>query len=861
MLADSENEAENLGGAFRGTALAETNAQGGTNAHALSLAETKAHAASPNWMPVPMYMHNKAPATEDANVSGNAISEALGNDLLGDSLEPTHKGVGKKDLPGHHDHAEHHGHVALLYFIVDLMAGALILYFLERMLPNLPYTCALFMVGCISGVSHFAGWASHVWPTWYLTVQMWQTINPHMLFFGFLPTLIFGEAMRLNGQLVQQCIWQILLLACPGVLIGTFLTAAFAVYILPYGWDWPIALVFGSTLSATDPVAVVALFNTLGVSPRLTMLISGESLLNDGTAMAIFALMLKVVLGAQVTPWGVATFFTHMIVTSCLWGIFLGAVAVFFIGLCSEEKRPSDLMLQIICTICVSYLAFFVAESELSTSGVLAVVACGYIISVNAWPRFVSREAVKTVWEAIEFIGNTVIFFLAGLLFVHNVLNRTEYIGISDVFWLFILYIGITVIRGIMLLALLPFLNVAGIQISRKEALVMLWSGLRGAVGLAMAIIVDNEPEVPTQTGSRIMFHIGGLAALTTLINATTTAPLLRWLDLTKTTEMKERCLSTIAHDISVDISRKFEEKMAGHDDLRCHGANEDLVRAMVPALKDASIASIDSSASMSRQGSWHPLPSHLSQTQKDAYTASLTRIYRDIFLQVVKTHYWEAIEKCMVPKCGLTSRFLLESVDEALDHTWGSLNDWILLEQKLDLKAVNAPPSFLSRLVDTWPFSLSSDLRGMYSQERSVERIVNSALTFMESHTRAQKEVPHLFLGTASQGASNDALDEIASQAVIQESAAQFHRVVEVLNILPTTSVEVSKSKMFAREMLMLQTDRLEYMQQKGFLTDMEVQGLQSEVHAAIRKLLHTRHADWLAMKKAVGTHPHGLE
>merc|ERR1719486_1560382 len=98
-------------------------------------------------------------------------------------------------------------------------------------------------------------------------------------------------------------------------------------------------------------------------------------------------------------------------------------------------------------------------------------------------------------------------------------------------------------IRGIMLLILLPALNAAGARISKKEAIVMLWSGLRGAVALAMAIIVDREPDVPTQTGSRMMFHIGGLAALTTLVNATTTAPLLRWLDLTKTTEMKERCL------------------------------------------------------------------------------------------------------------------------------------------------------------------------------------------------------------------------------------------------------------------------------------------------------------------------------
>merc|ERR1719428_1078469 len=137
--------------------------------------------------------------------------------------------------------------------------------------------------------------------------------------------------------MVSECVWQILILACPGVLLGTVMTATFAVYVLPYGWDWPIALVFGSILSATDPVAVVALFNTLGVSPQLTMLISGESLLNDGTAMAVFALMLKVVLGAQVDAWSIGVFFAHMTLTSTLWGIVLGIVVVFFVGLCADE--------------------------------------------------------------------------------------------------------------------------------------------------------------------------------------------------------------------------------------------------------------------------------------------------------------------------------------------------------------------------------------------------------------------------------------------------------------------------------------------------------------------------------------------
>merc|ERR1719443_2717063 len=104
--------------------------------------------------------------------------------------------------------------------------------------------------------------------------------------------------------------------------------AYFSVHFLPYGWDWPISLVFGSILSATDPVAVVALFNKLGVSPRLTMLISGESLLNDGTAMVVFSLMLKVTLGATIDVASVTSFFLNMTISSFLIGGFLGGLAV-----------------------------------------------------------------------------------------------------------------------------------------------------------------------------------------------------------------------------------------------------------------------------------------------------------------------------------------------------------------------------------------------------------------------------------------------------------------------------------------------------------------------------------------------------
>ena len=89
--------------------------------------------------------------------------------------------------------------------------------------------------------------------------------------------------LSLQAKKLPQC----LTLAVPGVIFGCVAMAAFVKLALGYGWNWHLSLTLGSILAATDPVAVVALLNSLGASPSLTMLVTGESLLNDGTAMVL----------------------------------------------------------------------------------------------------------------------------------------------------------------------------------------------------------------------------------------------------------------------------------------------------------------------------------------------------------------------------------------------------------------------------------------------------------------------------------------------------------------------------------------------------------------------------------------------
>ena len=124
-------------------------------------------------------------------------------------------------------------------------------------------------------------------------MEMWINIDPHLLLYTFLPALLFGDAMAIDTHLLTRKLKEILILASVGVIIGTVLTASVTKYILPYDFSWILCLLMGSILAATDPVAVVGLLKELGAPPTLTMVIAGESMFNDGTAIVVFNLFLS----------------------------------------------------------------------------------------------------------------------------------------------------------------------------------------------------------------------------------------------------------------------------------------------------------------------------------------------------------------------------------------------------------------------------------------------------------------------------------------------------------------------------------------------------------------------------------------
>ena len=171
---------------------------------------------------------------------------------------------------------------------------------------------------------------------------------------------------------------------------------------------------FGSIISATDPVAVVALLKELGASKKLATLIEGESLLNDGTAMVAFTVFLEMAKGKKMTAGDIIVMFLKL-----AGGAVALALAFAIVTDIWQRHIYNDYILETSLVICACYMLFFTAEAqEVKFSGILAMVVFGiwmawegrYTISAE------SHHAHHHIWGYIGFIAETLIFFLAGII-------------------------------------------------------------------------------------------------------------------------------------------------------------------------------------------------------------------------------------------------------------------------------------------------------------------------------------------------------------------------------------------------------------------------------------------------------------
>jgi CPA1 family monovalent cation:H+ antiporter len=373
---------------------------------------------------------------------------------------------------------------------------------------KVPYTVALVVAGLLLG-------SARVFDPPRLTKEL--------LYAVFLPGLIFEAAFALELEHFRKNKLGILSLAIPGLLVAIGVTTAILVptaNALHFVSDFTFGtgLVFAALIAATDPIAVVGLFKSLGAPHRLRVLIEGESLLNDGTAIVIFTLVAQVVIsGHGWSPSTAAIDFARVVGMGALIGTVVGySISVVI-------HKIDDAMIEITLTTIAAYGSFVAAE-HFHFSGVIATVVAGMFCGNHAKRTGMSsstRIAVGVFWEYLAFALNSIVFLLIGF----EVRVPTLFAA-----WMPIVaaYLAVTVGRAVVIAVVSMFLRATRERLPKYWALVLTWGGLRG--GLSMVLVLGLPPTMPHR--ELVVTMTFGVVILSILIQGPTMGLLLRRLGL-----------------------------------------------------------------------------------------------------------------------------------------------------------------------------------------------------------------------------------------------------------------------------------------------------------------------------------------
>jgi len=415
-----------------------------------------------------------------------------------------------------------------IILIIEVVIGLLLISSLVGIVTErlrVPYTAGLVVIGLVLA----------------LIGQREINVSPE-LFLGLLvPPLIFEAAFQVKARDLLKDIAPILSLAIPGVLLTTFLVGG----VLYWGTDFSLttALLFGSLIAATDPVAVVALFRSLGVPHRLQLLLEGESLFNDGTAIVLFNMMVTIAVTGYFNLGESVLNFVVVSGGGLIIGLLLGLLISLAISIIDNSLIETTL------TTVLAFGSYVIAE-QFHVSGVLAVVAAG-IVSGNLGPRRMTpttRILVYNFWEYAAFLANSFVFLLIGLQIDLNIL-------ITD--WRAVLWaiLAVLVARA----ASIYGLSWIGPGIPRRYKHVLYWGGLRGAISLALAL---SLPASLGEQGTVIKSMAFGVVLFTLLVQGLSMKPFIHRMGLIKKDPAQEEYEKLNARLVMARTAQKELETM-----------------------------------------------------------------------------------------------------------------------------------------------------------------------------------------------------------------------------------------------------------------------------------------------------------
>ena len=353
---------------------------------------------------------------------------------------------------------------------IGLLLLACVVAIVSKMVTHLPYTIFLTLVGLLIGV---LGIGPEIEKTGF---------GYHLIFFVFLPPLLFQGAFHMNLNSLLEQFWPIVCLAVPGVIVSTLLVGGLV------GWlggisSMMVAILFGALISPTDPVSVLSLFKEVGAPEDLKTILEGESLFNDATGVVLFTILLKALLSGQEFGFGQAA---YEFVKVSVGGLLLGAVLGWIVF--KIMRHIEDHLLENALCLVLAYGSFWLAE-VMHLSGVIGTVMAGLMIG-NYGRRLSMSEkttnTVETFFESIGFLINSLLFVLIGLELREvppNIMWMTVFVAIA----------AMLIARAAVSYSFYWLLNQAGTKRPKRWNHILFWGGLRGSIPIALLLNLPNE--------------------------------------------------------------------------------------------------------------------------------------------------------------------------------------------------------------------------------------------------------------------------------------------------------------------------------------------------------------------------------
>lgn len=344
-----------------------------------------------------------------------------------------------------------------------LLVAASLVAMLSRRL-GLPYTAGLVLAGIALAVSP-------------LSTDL--PLSSELIFNVLLPPLIFEAAMQLSWREFRGQLALTVTLAFLGVAISAAIVAGGMHWLL--GWSWMGSAIFGVLIAATDPVSVIAAFKEMKAEPRLGMVVESESLLNDGVAAVGFTVLTAIAGGQPFVPLHAAG--------SLAWTVLGGTAAGVGVALAvlTVAGRTEDHLVEVTLTTVVAWGGFLLAE-YVGASGVFAALSSGLIVGNYGWLRAISQNGQPHVlgfWQYAAFLANSCLFLLIGSHEAHQ--------PIALISGALAVTVGLTLLgrAGAVYPISLLFAR-SSLRLPATYQHVLVWGGLRGAVGLALALAVPS---------------------------------------------------------------------------------------------------------------------------------------------------------------------------------------------------------------------------------------------------------------------------------------------------------------------------------------------------------------------------------